>query len=77
MGMSIDDHIEALKSYNHGFTGCAGNLQDSINVAVDIMCKYQKIEQICEDFKNGTLKEQDGVYAFQLVRKVIEDGKID
>ena len=53
MGMTIDDHIEVLESYHHGFTGCAGNLQDSINVAVDIMRKYQKIEEIMHIEMNG------------------------
>lgn len=46
MEMTIEKHIEVLSSYNHGFTGYAGNLQDSIDVAIDIMCKYQKISDI-------------------------------
>ena len=44
MEMTIDNHIEVLKSYNHGFTGYAGNLQDSIDVAVNIMRKYQMFQ---------------------------------
>ena len=44
MGMSIDEHIEVLKSYSHGFTGYAGNLQNSINVAIDTMHKYQMFQ---------------------------------
>ena len=70
MGMSIDEHIEVLKSYNHGFTAQAGNLQDSIDVAVDIMRKYQKIEQI--------MKKRYGRYHIEIVQKikeVIEDGE--
>ena len=46
MGMSIDNHIEVLKSYHNGFTGWASNIQDSIDVALDIMRKYQKIQEI-------------------------------
>ena len=44
MGMAVDNHIEILKSYHNGFTGYVANLQDSIDVAVDIMCKYQQLE---------------------------------
>ena len=47
--MTVDEHIKILKSYHNGFTGQAGNLQDSIDVAVDIMNKYQKIVQIVEN----------------------------
>jgi hypothetical protein len=68
MGMTIDDHIEVLKSYHHGFTGCAGNLQDSIDVAVDIMRKYQKIAEIV---MNG----DDTHYKLLMqIKEVIEDG---
>ena len=76
MGMTIDEHIEVLKSYHNGFTGWAGNLQDSIDVAVDIMRKYQKIEQI--------IRSYDVAWEFHhmkptidKIREVIEDGKID
>lgn len=76
MGMTIDEHIEVLKSYHHGFTGCAGNLQDSIDVAVDIMSKYQKIQEIINN-----AKDSDGAIRFNWlygqIKEVIEDGKID
>lgn len=75
MGMTIDDHIEVLKSYNHGFTAQAGNLQDSIDVAVDTMCKYQKIEKIIEEWSvdNGAFAMSES-YWLNTIRKVIEDG---
>lgn len=76
MGMTIDDHVEVLKSYNHGFTGYAGNLQDSIDVAIEIMRKYQKIKEIVERFKN----QYDHTTSMDLmmeIREVIEDGEID
>lgn len=44
MGMTVDEHIKILKSYHNGFTGYVSNLQDSIDVAVDIMGKYQQLE---------------------------------
>ena len=74
MGMSINDHIEVLKSYNHGFTAQAGNLQDSIDVALDIMRKYQKIVQIME----RTVDDGTSMYdTLQEIEEVVEDGKID
>lgn len=54
MGMTIEDHIEVLKSYNHGFTGCAGNLQDSIDAAIDTMRKYQRIQEVLEKVWNAS-----------------------
>lgn len=48
MEMTIEKHIEVLSSYNHGFTGYAGNLQDSIDVAIDTMRKYQKLEDFAK-----------------------------
>lgn len=73
MGMTIEEHIEVLKSYHHGFTGCAGNLQDSIDVAVDIMSKYQKIQEIINN-----AKDSDGAIRFswlyEQIKEVIEDG---
>ena len=74
MGMTIDDHIEVLKSYNHGFTAQAGNLQDSIDVSVDIMRKYQKIEKIME----RTVDDGTSMYdTLQEIEEVVEDGNDD
>lgn len=74
MGMTIDNHIEVLKSYHHGFTGCAGNLQDSIDVAVDIMRKYQKIKHILKyDWDNGYQNSE----TISRLKEVIEDGNDD
>ena len=71
--MTIDNHIKILKSYHNGFTGYVSNLQDSIDVAVDIMCKYQKIVDIVslndEEFKQCGLKE------LKEILEIIADGK--
>lgn len=74
MGMTIDDHIKRLKSYHNGFTGQAGNLQESIDVAVDIMRKYQKIKRIIK-----AVDDRDIGYSTMMdaLHKVVEDGKID
>lgn len=73
MGMTIEKHIEVLSSYNHGFTGYAGNLQDSIDVAIDIMHKYQKIQEIYLKWnRNYDVPTSD---AWTEIIGVIEDGK--
>ena len=80
MGMSIDNHIEILKScqYGFGFTGYAGNLQDSIDVAVDIMCKYQKIQEVIADWKSdGDAFEMSELYWLRLISEVVEDENDD
>jgi len=68
MGMTIDEHIEVLKSYHNGFTGYAGNLQDSIDVAIATMQKYQKIEQIMKETHEGCITK------YQKIEEVVEDG---
>ena len=86
MEMTIDEHIEVLKSYHYGFTGCAGNLQDSIDVAVDSMRKCQRIakaidkveEYIC-DVETDTVKAQGMAQALDIFEQVlgeVEDGKV-
>ena len=70
--MTIDEHIEVLKSYHNGFTGWAGNLQDSIDVAVNIMRKYQKIEQIVKAWN-----DMNSFDSMKQISEVLEDGKID
>ena len=74
MGMTIDDHIEVLKSYHNGFTGYAGNLQDSIDVAVDIMRKYQKIQEIAEKCNLKLLPKEAMSTFMKDVLEVLEDG---
>ena len=73
MGMTVDGHIEVLKSYHHGFTGCAGNLQDSIDVAIDTMRKYQKIVDIVS--LNGEEFKQCGLKELKEILEVIADGR--
>ena len=73
--MSIDEHIEVLKSYHHGFTGCAGNFQDSIDVAVDIMRKYQKIAELYDYWRSG--KCEYTISCMENIGKVLRDGNGD
>lgn len=39
MKQIIDEAMKVLNSYHNGFSGCTGNLQDSLDVAMDIMRK--------------------------------------
>lgn len=79
MGTPIDNHIKILKSYHNGFSGWVSNIQDSIDVAVDIMHKYQKIEQIMKSKKMnaldiGLLIPKDMACVLHEIKEVIEDG---
>ena len=74
MGMTIDEHIEVLKSYHHGFTGYAGDLQNSINVAIDTMRKYQKIEDIVRDYYNEQYTDKLDIEIIEMISEVLCDG---
>lgn len=69
MGKLIDDHIKVLKSYYNGFSGWVSDIQDSIDVAVDIMRKYQKIEQILNDRYTKSVSE-----TLDEIIEVVENG---
>lgn len=75
MKMLIDNHIEILKSYHNGFTGCVGNLQESIDVAVDIMNKYQRIQEIVKAWKADV--DINSYDCMADICEVIEDGNDD
>ena len=44
MGMTIEEIQRCLKEYHSGFTGYAGNFQEVVDGALDIMCKYQQLQ---------------------------------
>ena len=80
MGMMIDEAIEdmlAIQSYYNdetqdGYVGFAKEDNESVDLAIDIMRKYQEIEQIVED------RYGKPIYKFMdAIVKVVEDGKID
>lgn len=49
MGMTIEEIQQCLKEYHSGFTGYAGNFQEVVDGALDIMHKYQQLQT---DYEN-------------------------
>ena len=65
MGMTVDEYtaqLKKLKSFHNGSYGA------SINYALDIMSKYQKIEQILDDC------DLEAWEVLEKIRKLVEDG---
>ena len=71
MKMTIDEAITWLNTDDYESKGFA----DATSVAIDTMQKYQKIKQIVDFYNNGVLTPNDRIYAFGVVRKVVEDAK--
>ena len=81
MGMSIDDIKHCLKVMVdcevceecnlYGTTGTDHCEHDCVYGALDIIDKYQKIEQILQDIPYG------GDVTVRRIQEVIEDGKTD
>ena len=75
MKMSIDESLEWLISIKEHYEmddNCQ-ELAKALDVAIDIMNKYQKIEGI---YKNG-LYDVECYNSYDAIAEVIEDGKID
>lgn len=56
MGMTIDEHISQLKKLRSFHNGSYG---ESINFAIDIMRKYEKIEQIITNYTIMRIESED------------------
>lgn len=59
----------------YGTTGTDHCEHDCVCGALDIIDKYQKIEQIIASWKDGSIEEKDSIYAFHKIMGVVEDGK--
>lgn len=77
MGMTIDEHkaqLKKLKSFHNGSYGA------SINFALDIIRKYQRIEQIVDKWNEG-IYDDEGLCHTEVLEmvsdEVYEDGKTD
>lgn len=74
MEMTIEEHKEHLLDIMDSMPDDAcGDWRDSLAYAIDIMRKYQKIEQII----NNTDYIEEDVIRYKMICEVIEDGKID
>ena len=67
MEMTIDDCIKGLLINKEDDTYVLGN--ETIDFAIKIMRKYQKIEQILKDIPYG------GEATVRRIQEVVEDGK--
>ena len=46
----------------------------TVDFAIDILRKYQKIEEIVKCWKDATIEEKDSIYSFHKILEVLEDG---
>ena len=88
MGMPIEEAMENMQAiqayYNdemqNGYEGFAKEDNESVDVVMNTVRKYQKIQEIVNGwnrYRNGvSSSEGDSIY-MQKVSEVIEDGKID
>ena len=77
MGMSIDEAIRRIDEHNYIHQRKeprAIYISEALDLAIETMRKYKKIEQIFKDIKECPLVED---YALDEIREVLEDGKID
>ena len=73
MEMSIDESMKVLQEVPNVMP----ITKESINVAIETMRKYQKIEQIVSDFRKyqkGITWGFGGEKYMQMVSEVVEDG---
>ena len=76
MKMSIDESLEWLISIKEHYEmddNCQ-ELAKALDLAIDIMNKYQKIKQIIKD---DWIKGYQHSETLSRIKEVIEDGKID
>ena len=76
MGMTIEERIATLKEHLNTLNVDKGvefyQEIESIQSAIEIMHKYQKIEQIIKDHDNDRIPEY--YWYIDRIRKVLEDG---
>lgn len=74
MGMKIDEALETIKGER--WILCQEKYIEAMNFITDIVNKYQKIEQILNDWENSG-EEDDPINIIDNIEEVVEDGKTD
>ena len=70
--MTIKNSIKYLTAIKKSYLG---DLSEHLSIAIEIMNKYQKIEEILDDWESdGGAFEMSESYWLNSIRKVIEDG---
>jgi hypothetical protein len=71
MGMTIDKAIAKIQHCIVSIKDCVGNKEfvEALKLSVEIMRKYQKIEQILDDC------DLEAWEVLEMIRKVVEDGE--
>ncbi len=83
--MTIDEHIGVIEDLKSAMSVCMPEPEKteicaSLSETIDIMRKYQKIEEIVSDFREyqkGISYGFGGATYMQMVSEVVEDGEID
>lgn len=85
MGMSIDEAFYCLSNDKYACSKCRhlyskhNCREEAVNVAIDTMRKYQKIEQVANDYKRyyGSGIRMTEAYWLERIKEVLEDGDDD
>jgi hypothetical protein len=74
MGTRIEEAIVIISDIDKAYRTFTPEEIRALETTLNVMRKYQKIQNIAENYDKGILEENDGVYAFKQIRKVLEDG---
>lgn len=73
--MTIDESITELEKARDSiepYLFMNEAIDQSMKTAIEIMHKYQKIQEVIKSWENGTIEEKDSVYAFHEIYEVVE-----
>lgn len=81
MGVTIEEHIGVIEDLKSTMSVCMSEPEKteictSLSLAMDIMRKYQKIEQIVNSNPDYIHHTDMDTYKLNSIREVLEDGKV-